>query len=1701
MGRYLFGPVAPAFADQNLRRQRSSGECLAFNAAGTADVLIGTSDTWEAVCSRFPPGWRPDYLVVQLAYACVPQCLWSAPLPIIGLATDCNLLWHYYRRVLRRCELVLTDPGTVEVMNREGLANARPANLHGCERFFLEMPGSERTRDIDILFVGNLHSAVQRERLPWLGRLAPLAEHHRVVIEGGLAPEAYRDHLRRARIVFNWNLPGRGSRRVFEAMAAGALVFIPSDNEALTADLRDREDCVHYDADNLATLVEYYLIHDDERRAIAETARAKADQFSFEHLWDSIVTAVESELPRAPERVAPPFQAAGDLLTHAWEFLNGTGNDDAGLIGELQTAANRNDGKALALGLLGLAQARSEQGKQPFRGLAMTAAEHFAEAIKSEPHSWTNQLNLIEALLAAGRNEEAADRALHTLEDLESSSGLGETDREMPHFPPGYDPFRVEWERAAWMYAGVPEAELKAKRDLLRWRLHILLAHLSGERSHAEAACELRPDLPVSQAFMGAALLRARRALEAVPYFRRAMAANPFDADAAKSLYAALSDIGHTSAQEELVVARRRISRMAPRLVPQEGWFARDVSEGAWTSTPVSRAASATVQTLGSKDFHRLFGRLDTSRAVHGFTNPTDTNVVLTLLAHTKPQRILEVGTAVGHMTANLTEWSAADAVIFTMGTVADLPIATSAPQRYESPDRATFARFANHFGKVDKVLFITADSLHYDFRRLAPLDFAFVDGAHDFQHVLSDSRKAYDSLRPGGCLVWHDFDSRTPWVEVRRALEQAGFPESIYHVAGTEVAFLYKVSRPAEPAKRESQTVTRSDMTSTITGPSPIQVRAPAEAFGIVWEGAVAAIHSLALVNREICRRLIAHGHDLTILPLDTPEDFQGSTLACPPTIRDRLNAPLTRCVDVHVRHAWPPEFKPPESGHWVIIQPWEFGSLPKQWIGPLAEQVDESWACSGFVRDCYVQSGVPAERVHVIPLGIDPLRFNPQAAPLPLPTSKRFKFLFVGGTIHRKGIDVLLDAFASTFRGTDDVCLVIKEMGRSTFYRGQTADQQIAALRAQPGAPEILYLEQPLSEEELAGLYTACDCLVHPFRGEGFGLPMVEAMASGLPVIATAYGPALEFCNEESAYLLPARVQHFAEKRIGHWETVDYPWLAEPDREALKRLLAQIVANPREARQKGAAASAHVRQHFTWDHTAVAIEDRVQALRLQPVRRFMERAPAGDRPVTASARKAQVNLTMIVKNEEKNLPDCLTSAADLMTRVVIVDTGSTDRTKEIAAKFGAKVHDFPWCDDFAAARNECLRYTTGDWNIWLDADDRIDEENRQRLRRIFAQLGEERDAYAVKVRSHMDDSKAVRLLDQVRIFPNHPNVRWEYRIHEQILPSVRRNGGNVRWTDITIDHVGYQDPTLRKQKLERNLRLLQIDAADRPDDAFTLFNLGWTTLDLGNTEEAMRLLRRSLERSSPDSSIIRKLYVLLTQGHRQLGHRIEALALSREGQRHCPDDLELPFEEAQLARDLGDFDSAERALVRLLELKPTQHFASVDPALRGWRTRHALASICFQKGRLADAESLCRAAVSERPDFVPAWLVLGDVCVAQSRWAEVEEIARRLREECREQIDSTILQARAALARREFETARRLLEEVIATVPKAIGPRVLLTHAFLQEGRDWIGAEVALRNVLELAPEHREARHNLEIFLRQQGREVAPNKLIVKT
>jgi glycosyltransferase involved in cell wall biosynthesis len=377
-------------------------------------------------------------------------------------------------------------------------------------------------------------------------------------------------------------------------------------------------------------------------------------------------------------------------------------------------------------------------------------------------------------------------------------------------------------------------------------------------------------------------------------------------------------------------------------------------------------------------------------------------------------------------------------------------------------------------------------------------------------------------------------------------------------------------------------------------------------------WEGPQLVNHSLALVNRELELALLETAKvELTIAPTCS-DTFAGSLNSRTNRLSTYYSCALTGPADVHVRHQWPPNWDPPREGRWVVIQPWEYGGLPEEWVEPIRRSVDEIWAPSSFVRNLYIESGVEADRVHVVPNGVDTDFFKPGAGRYPLKSAKSFRFLFLGGTIHRKGIDLLLDAYCQAFTAADDVSLVIKDMGASDIYKGQGMGDRIRELQSQANTPHIIYLERDLSDDQMVALYNVCDCLVHPYRGEGFALPVLEAMACALPVIVTAGGATDDFVDDTTGYRVPARKQTFGNRNISGLKTVGDLWMLEPGIDELKVALTQVCRNRAAAAETGKRARAKVESGWTWKHAADKAMARLQALRKAPVMRYQTQADA---------------------------------------------------------------------------------------------------------------------------------------------------------------------------------------------------------------------------------------------------------------------------------------------------------------------------------------------------------------------------------------------------------------------------------------------------------------------------------------------------------
>jgi glycosyltransferase involved in cell wall biosynthesis len=270
----------------------------------------------------------------------------------------------------------------------------------------------------------------------------------------------------------------------------------------------------------------------------------------------------------------------------------------------------------------------------------------------------------------------------------------------------------------------------------------------------------------------------------------------------------------------------------------------------------------------------------------------------------------------------------------------------------------------------------------------------------------------------------------------------------------------------------------------------------------------------------------------------------------------------------------------------------------------------MDEVWVPTEFNRQTFAASGVDPNKLHVVPLGLDIEHYRPdRVRPLQLPGSSAFNFLAVFEWNKRKGYDVLLRAYAAEFTSDDDVTLFVRTYGYASAGRHVQGEQQLREyfLSQCPDpdrAPKIVFLLEKIPDEHMPALYAACDAFVLPTRGEGWGLPFMEAMAMAKPTIATGWSAHTAFMTQENSFLIDT--EGLVEVREGD---SDYPpdyWghrMAQPSGDHLRQLMRYVLAHPAEARRRGERARQDVATRWTRANATRRMLDRLDAHRLTPL------------------------------------------------------------------------------------------------------------------------------------------------------------------------------------------------------------------------------------------------------------------------------------------------------------------------------------------------------------------------------------------------------------------------------------------------------------------------------------------------------------------
>jgi glycosyltransferase involved in cell wall biosynthesis len=361
-------------------------------------------------------------------------------------------------------------------------------------------------------------------------------------------------------------------------------------------------------------------------------------------------------------------------------------------------------------------------------------------------------------------------------------------------------------------------------------------------------------------------------------------------------------------------------------------------------------------------------------------------------------------------------------------------------------------------------------------------------------------------------------------------------------------------------------------------------------------------------------------------------------------------------------------------------------------------------------------------------------------------------------------------------------------------------------------------------------------------------------------------------------------------------------------------------------------------------------------------------------------------LSAALIVRDEQRHLEGCLASIRELVDEIVVVDTGSHDRTREIARAGGARLLELDWSDDFSAARNFGLAHCAGRWILYIDADERARPLERQRL---AAELDDPSQvALTVRFRPRVGYTP----YREYRLFRNDPRIRFRGRIHEKVHPAILEVASSdalaIGASALELDHLGYEGDQRRKHR--RNLPLLRAQLEREPDKVYNWHHLGRVLAALGDRAgaeaawlQAITLSRQKRELAGEDCLA----YMDLLRSNAQSG--IDTAALLAEARARFPDNWSLIWTEGQLLLAGGRHAQAAERFGRLLAVDADavcEAAVAHDLRIFGELSWAGLGSSAFALGdyeRSAECFTQAARAAPDRLEYrVKAELALGRAC-----------------------------------------------------------------------------------------------------------------------
>ena len=337
-------------------------------------------------------------------------------------------------------------------------------------------------------------------------------------------------------------------------------------------------------------------------------------------------------------------------------------------------------------------------------------------------------------------------------------------------------------------------------------------------------------------------------------------------------------------------------------------------------------------------------------------------------------------------------------------------------------------------------------------------------------------------------------------------------------------------------------------------------------------------------------------------------------------------------------------------------------------------------------------------------------------------------------------------------------------------------------------------------------------------------------------------------------------------------------------------------------------------------------------------------------------------ITLCMIVKDEAHCINKCLESVKGLASEIIIVDTGSSDQTVEICENHGAKVYTYKWKNNFADARNYGLSLSTGDWILWLDADEELDSTTRFKLPEALVNTNAHLLALPVLNyygKSTPVDKNNAFVIHQLRLFRNYKDITFHNRIHETPLLPPEITAKDIESIPVSIHHYGYlQDIVDLKQKGLRNIKLLEHELEDSTHSPWVEYHLGSEFYRQGQYQQAFGFVNQSillfLQQSQKPPSLLYKLkYAILIETN-----SLDGAWPSIEKAIHLyPDYVDLYFYKGYILYKMKNYNEALQAFEKCLELgdhHTTHLILKGSGSFNAWKYK----GMCLEQlGRLVEA------------------------------------------------------------------------------------------------------------------------------------------------